>query len=319
MSARMPAVWQVSGLTANRSFVDVFLHNGVVLTGPGDPGPWHLSRDDADFDGPLVRRLAAEMQPGDIILLRTAPATVHTVGIVVGDYSYLPQFDEVNGWDLQHARRVRWCDAVFPYTFPENVFGSNPPRLSLVTAPGAVEYARQVVQSPPTRWQHLPLPPLPVEEPLLDEPPAPLTALIGQALDLAQMYADLVRFGEPPAEHEMVSHFVAPLLATLRWPPELVALEWRRIDVAVFDRLPRAPANCRFILEAKRLGVGVEGHLQQGIDYLAGLGIKRDVIVTDGFRYRLYAADQNYAPVAYANLIRLKVSSQKLFERIQRP
>ena len=31
------------------------------------------------------------------------------VGLVnLDDYLYLPQCDDVNGWDLQHGRRVRW-------------------------------------------------------------------------------------------------------------------------------------------------------------------------------------------------------------------
>jgi len=42
-------------------------------------------------------------------------------------------------------------------------------------------------------------------------------------------------------------------------------------------------------------------------------------VVTDGVRYRLYAAAQDYAPVAYANLVRLKQSALDLFDRLKRP
>ena len=34
---------------------------------------------------------------------------IAAVGLVAGDYLYVNAFDDVNGWDLQHARRVRWC------------------------------------------------------------------------------------------------------------------------------------------------------------------------------------------------------------------
>jgi hypothetical protein len=43
------------------------------------------------------------------------------------------------------------------------------------------------------------------------------------------------------------------------------------------------------------------------------------VVRTDGIRYRLYAADRGFEPVAYANLIRLKGSALALFERMRRP
>ena len=106
----------------------------------------------------------------------------------------------------------------------------------------------------------------------------------------------------------MVAHFVVPLLRALGWQPERIALEWRRIDVALFHRLPRTPEHLAFIVEAKRPHRGVESHLQPVRDYLRTQGVARDVVVTDGLRYWLYAAEQGYAPVAYANLERLKES-----------
>ena len=68
-----------------------------------------------------------------------------------------------------------------------------------------------------------------------------------------------------------------------------------------------------------RFDEGRLGALRQARGYLARLGIRRDVVVTDGIRYRLYAADQGFEPVAYANLIRLKSSALALFERMSRP
>jgi hypothetical protein len=43
-----------------------------------------------------------------------------------------------------------------------------------------------------------------------------------------------------------------------------------------------------------------------------------DVVVTDGVRYRMYSHATGYAPVAYANLIRLKQSALNLFGRLKR-
>jgi hypothetical protein len=63
----------------------------------------------------------------------------------------------------------------------------------------------------------------------------------------------------------------------------------------------------------------VEGALEQAKGYVAMLGVARDVIVTDGVRYRMYAADRGFEPLAYANLVRLKQSSADLFARMKRP
>jgi hypothetical protein len=49
------------------------------------------------------------------------------------------------------------------------------------------------------------------------------------------------------------------------------------------------------------------------------LGVPRDVIVTDGIRYRMYAGERGFASVAYANLVRLKQPAADLFARMQRP
>src|SRR3970040_2634555 len=103
------AVWQISGGPTSRSYAEVFLKQGVRLIGPGDAGPWTPERDDDEFEGGFVRRFASEVKAGDVFLLRTGLATITAVGLVAGDYLYVNAFDDVNGGDLQHARRVGWC------------------------------------------------------------------------------------------------------------------------------------------------------------------------------------------------------------------
>src|SRR3990167_6402606 len=96
MSSAAPAIWQISGGPAARSYADVFFKHGAALIGPGDAGRWTPERDDSDFDGSFVRRFASEVAPGDLVLLRTAIATIAAVGLVAGDYLYLNAFDDVN-------------------------------------------------------------------------------------------------------------------------------------------------------------------------------------------------------------------------------
>ena len=312
------SVWQVSGGPANRDYSDIFLKYGVALIGPGDAGPWRADREDFEFEGGFVRRFASEVQARDVFLLRTGISKVRAVGIVASEYLYFSQFDDVNGWDLQHGRRVRWCELPTTYDFGESVFGANPPRLSKLASPEIIDYASRFVESPPTNWQFGSLPSLPAEEPLLENPPTQLADLIAQVHDLAGLYWDKEKFGPFPTEDELIAHYIVPFLRKLGWPVENIAIKWRYVDVAVFRALPRSPENCHFIIEAKRLGAGVEGALDQAKGYLKDLEIEREIVVTDGVRYRMYDGSNNFAHIAYANLDRLKVSASNLFARMSR-
>jgi hypothetical protein len=317
MSIAVASVWQVSAGPASRSYANIFLKYGVALIGPGDGGPWSRQRYSYDFalQG-FVGRIAEEIAVGDIVLLRTGVATISAVGVIASGYQYLEQFDDVNGWDLQHARRVRWAHLPENHMFSSPVFGATPSRISRVLQPEAIDFARRFVASPPTHWQLAPLPELPAEEPRLERVPDSLSSLVAQAADVVPLYQSV---GESPSEDELIVHFVVPFLRALGWPPERIAVKWRWIDVAVFRALPRTAENCAFVIEAKRLGAGVEGALDQARGYVDRLGVLRDAVVTDGIRYRIYDGARDFAPLAYANLVRLKQSAARLFARMQRP
>lgn len=298
MSTLNPAIWQISAGPSSRSYANVFLRYGVALIGPGDAGPWTVDRD-AVFEGGFVRRFASEIAAGDVVLLRTGIAKIAAVGLVVGDYTYWNAFDDVNGWDLQHTRRVRWSRLPVEHNFGGAVFGANPPRCSRVWSEEVVDFASRFVNSPPTHWQSAALPDVPVEDPPLVSIPEALEGLVAQATDLLPLMQDDQRFGELPSEDELIVHFVVPLLRALGWPPERIAVKWRYVDVAVFRSLPRTPETCRFVIEAKRLGAGVEGALEQA--------------------QGLYDGARGFTPLAYANLTRLKHPAADLFARLQRP
>ena len=295
------------------------MNYGVALIGPGDTGPWRPDRSDEEFGSKFVRNFAVEVGIGDIVLLRTGISTIRAVGLVASKYQYLPQFDDVNGWDLQHGRRVHWCPLPEAYDFGGRIFSANPSRLSRVWVADIVEYANRFIRSSPTDWQTDALPRLPEEEPELEAPPTELREIVAQVRNLSRFYWDMDSFGERPMEDELVAHCVVPFLRALGWPIERIAVKWRNIDVCVFSALPRIPEHCDYLIEAKRLGSGVEGALEQAIGYVSALGVQRDVVVTDGIRYRMYEASKDFAPVAYADLVHLKQSSLNLFERMRRP
>lgn len=315
----MTAVWQVSAGPTSRSYAEVLLRHGVALIGPGDAGPWTAERDDELFEGSFVRRFASEMAAGDVLLLRTGLSRITAVGVVVGAYEYSNAFDDVNGWDLQHVRRVCWGHLPAEHEFHGAAFGANPPRCSRVWSEEVVDFASRFLKSPPTHWQSAALPPLPAEQPPLADVPGVISGLVAQAADLLPLMQDRQRFGDLPSEDELIVHFVVPLLRAFGWPPERIAIKWRYVDVAVFRSLPRTPENCQIVIEAKRLGAGVEGALEQAQGYVTALGATCDAIVTDGIRYRLYDCARAFAPLAYANLARLKQPAADLFARMQRP
>jgi hypothetical protein len=174
------------------------------------------------------------------------------------------------------------------------------------------------LQSPPTHWQAAPLSPLPSDEPSLANVPPGLQDIVAHANDLIPLYQSTSAFGDSPSEDELIAHFIVPFFRALGWPPERIAVKWRYVDVALFDALPRSPETCRFLIEAKRLGAGVEGALDQAKRYSETLGIARDLVVTDGIRYRMYGAG-DFQPLAYANLARLKERAVDLFDRLKRP
>lgn len=311
-------IWQITPPAAMvNSIAEFFIRHGVALLWPGDLGRWSPDRYKDDFAlNDWITWFAQTMADGDAILLRTGPARIRAVGLVAGAYSYEDRFDDVHGFDLQHCRRVRWCRLPQDYEFGESVFTQG--RLSCVRKASVRQYVTNFLASPPTHWQEAPLPELPVEEPALDRVPAALEGIVAQAQDLAGLFWDRQDFGDHPTEDELVAHFVVPFLRALGWPPERIAVKWRYIDIAVFAALPRTPENCRFVIEAKRLGAGVEGALEQAKKYVESLGVPRDVIVTDGIRYRMYASERAFEPVAYANLIRPKQSAANLFDRMKR-
>jgi len=318
MNSQRP-IWQLAGRAAGRSFVDVLIKHGEALLGPGDAGPWSPDRDDNEFEGGFVRRFATEVRVGDPIVLRSGGSRIMAVGLVASEYCYLEAFDDVVGLDLQHARRVRWTELPEEYAFGEAVFGPMPATFGAVQSPPVQDYVRRFLNSPPEYWQEARLPQLPEEEPRLETVPEWLQESFATASDLRPLFLDQARFGSPPTEDEIVAHLVVPFLRALGWPPERMAIKWRNIDVSLHDALPRTNDSCRVVLEAKRLGAGVESALEQAQRYVITLGSPRDIVVTDGIRYRMYDGANNHAPVAYANLARLKSSAIELFDRLSHP
>lgn len=349
MDSEPKEIWQIAAGETDRSYANVFLQYQVALLGPGDVGPvpsdeegferW-ISEATGPWDDPrtlrsVFRSFRHEVSIGDAMALRVGQG-VRAIGIVAGHYEYFEQFDDVNGWDLRHGRRVRW------FEFPkEQKLSLGRVRFSRIQREDHREFVLQTLRSPPQNWQTSPLPKLPPVEPPLENVPDELGPVVAEARDLSPLYWGVERARDLPSEDETIVHLVVPLLKALGWRSEQIAVEWKDIDIALFSRLPRIPENCRFVFEAKRCGEALEAALDQAKGYVeklhgnaefvrTGPGSNQikivpkgqnplpDIVLTDGFRYRLHSAKDGYRPVAYANLKNLKRPAGEFFSRLRR-
>lgn len=305
-------VWQIAAGTSDRTYSDEFIRYGVALLGPGDIGNWNeLSKKPKDT---RLRSFVNDPIEGDIIVLRKGIRKISAVGTIASAYQYLQQFDDVMGWDLQHARRVRWKMLEREHEFSSPVFGSNPLSFSATNKEDVIELASTVVASEPSGWRTAVLPRLPeLEGDLLEIPPS-VQPIVAEILDLYAQFWDKDRYGPIPSEHEMLAHFTIPLVKSLGWKTECIGIEWKHIDAVLFRELPRKPENVSIIVEAKRTDTALESAFDQAKAYADKLMITPDILLTDGIRYRLF--DNKCNPIAYANLSRLKTSASRLFEAL---
>jgi hypothetical protein len=122
-----------------------------------------------------------------------------------------------------------------------------------------------------------------------------------------------------PCEDELLTHITVPLLEALGWEPQQIAVKWQRTDVALFDPISRKPANCRMVIEGKRIGSGLQWAGDQARGYAGKLKLKKaDVLVTDGISYKLFKApDYSDETALRANLARPKESAVELFDALR--
>ena len=106
--------WQVAAGESSRDYSSVFTDFGVMLVGAGDPGPFSERKSyytgHRDWRNQIVR-FAERVSLEDIVVLKKPHGTqweIVAVGVVKGEYEYLDLFEDVEGWDLQHCRKVAW-------------------------------------------------------------------------------------------------------------------------------------------------------------------------------------------------------------------
>jgi hypothetical protein len=267
-----------------------------------------------------------QMQDGDLVVLRLGTGEVHGVGQLVGDdTSWYDDFGDIDGWDLEHVRRVRWLwkGVPAPKTFSSHTlkWGDTVQTMTsstvtewLSTLPLDAELRRPLAELPKTcvsgqagkatNMQE-------VADLLFDQGIGAqsiddLTSQIDDHVRVARWYA---RTKQSPSEYETVAYLVVPLLRTLGWTPQRMSIEWNYIDVALFNRTPRQDSHLRAVVEVKKLSDSCLSAWSQAEGYAKSRPTCQQIIVTDGLRYAIYLRQTGEffnRPFAYLNLTRMR-------------
>lgn len=334
-----PQVWQMAAGEEGRFYSDLFLKHDVMFLGPGDFGAYepevyrHAVQNGAATKG-IVDNIASfhdNVKPGEIVLMRNGLKVV-AIGIVADTgYEWNEAFDDVYGWDLQHARRVIWQehlnDEILRIQKTTPLFGSRKQMQTFtrVHDEPILKQLRPLFSQFKTR--DLKSLPLPLPKPLtLDEVGQQLftRGVANDAVEkviraierqrrLLGWYKKVGKESSRPTEHEVVAHTVLPLLLALGWSEQLLAIEWKKIDLAAFWKTPTQAENCVMVCEAKTRGHGLQDVKEQAFDYVNRIKLTacRTVLLTDGGRFYLYRPDGagvwlDQAAVGYLNVEKIR-------------
>lgn len=320
-------IWQQAAGDGDRNYVDICISWGVILCGPGYNGPYstetalQLRKMYSARKVGIIRTFKEDVKDGHLVVLRMGTNEVHAVGEVVGEYQWSSWFGDVDGWDAEHVRRVRWLwvGEDGPMRFPTHTlkWGNSTQEL---TSPEVKEWLRTLEEQPGRR--EAPLPSIEFGESAPE--PMSLDAIAEHMFDLGASSASIERLTDEvddlvriytwyskrkenwPSEHETVAYLVVPFLRALGWTPQKMAVEWGTLDVALFNKLPRTEENLACIVEVKNLNSSCLKARAQAEQYTKKWGRNcRRFVVTDGMRYGIYERDkmgETFELRAYMNL-----------------
>ena len=317
--------WQQSCGDGDRVYYDICFKHEVILNGPGYAGPLNnTSIKQMKSDGLSSKkitdldRFCHQMKDGDIVVLRFGKKDIYGVGVIVGDYGWNSIFSDVDGWDLQHYRRVKWLWKAIspntPHTFPPNTlkWGDTTQELTspvinwvkglglkfnnvagLVNLPSGIDEKTTIEEI--TDYLYA--------KGMAGNSIKNLVDVIGDLQRIAKWYKNL----PAPSEFETEAYLVIPLLRALGWTPQKMAIEWNRVDIALFDKLPREDNTLIAVVEAKRKDNSCLTAFSQAQQYSVNKSRCNRLIVTDGIRYGIFVKQGNgYIRHAYMNLTEFK-------------
>jgi len=254
--------------------------------------------------------------------LRLGTKKVFGVGIIVGDYKWLDIFGDVDGWDLQHVRRVKWIKTYDDpkrfdtYTLKQ---GETTQKLNHDTSKDLIEWLQNLDVIQEKEYEEpekLPdnsyirnIGTEEISEFLFEHgvDSNSINTLIEEIDELIRIAKWYKKKDKGPSEHETVTYLVVPLLRALGWTPQKMGIEWKNIDLALFCSLPRAGENLDVVVEAKKKGNSCLTAKSQAESYAIDRKNCHRVILTDGLRYGIFLRNNDSFKLhSYLNLTNLK-------------
>ncbi|MYK28949.1 MAG: hypothetical protein F4048_09810 [Gammaproteobacteria bacterium] len=312
-------IWQHAAGDPNHDHTDLCLEHRVIVTGPGTKSWFAYTSDEKRAERADVRRFCEEMQAGDIVVLKMGLSKILAIG-VVGNYEHVDEFNDIDGWELGHARRVRWLHTK-PHCLGAKVLTRS--TTQRLYAEQALDCVRDTLRRSDDDgcWREEEPLSFPVSKLAENELEEHLFArglpgdAIRELLDPKGSFVQMANWywNQWASEHETVCHLVVPLLRVLGWPRQKIALEHSRIDVALFSRLPREDQNLAVVVEAKALHSACLGAFEQAKGYAQQYPKCNRIVVTDGLRYGVFIRQgdewpKDLKPYAYLNVRRLRSS-----------
>lgn len=316
-------LWQIGAGDTERDYGDLCLRFDVAMLGPGELGPFPEHADQYQEYGGIadsIRRFYEVAAKGDLVLLRLGTSEVLALGEFVDELpEWRAEFGDIDGWRLQHVRRVRW----YPDTsrsFPSRTLGGQVQTFAQVHVPKVKDWVTSLTISESDRSRSLTSIPHRPEsigrsdlgrrlfiEGLPSERVDDLMSTFSRLDRVATWYKNETKRPKGrPSEQETVAYLVLPLLFSLGWSQQTAAVEWNKIDVALFEKMPSNNDNLSCVVEAKLLDRSVFSPVGQARSYALGdgrTGCNR-LIVTDGIRYTYFQrSGEEFELVAYLNLL----------------
>lgn len=329
-------VWQVAAGDPGRDYSRLFFEHDIVLLGPGRHGDIRVRS--ADYVGwtnqkiGSIRSMADQVEPGDVMVMRVGAQAVG-IGVVPGDddagYRWDETYDDIHGWDLHHMRRVCWT----PLTdlvegrasWADKFFSGRWNMFSRLNQSEMAERIRPLAEQCQQRLlKTLPEAIGPVMEDdevgeslfsrgLSQENVEALLDTIARQRRLLRWYREHGKESDRPTEHEVVAYMALPMLLALGWSEQLLAIEWKKVDLAAFRRTPTTPKDCVLVCEAKGMKAGLQGGAYpQAQKYAMRLKLDhcRHILLTQGQRFYLYRRSQGgewpAEPAGYLNLLKIR-------------
>lgn len=288
------------------------------MIGSGWPGPVPEREDWYRKHETQAISFAYHVKPGDVVVLKKPyhkQWEVLAVGCVTGDYEYLEQFDDVEGWDLQHSRKVAWAlpkERLFIKGLARRTFRKIhrlEPREKIQHVLEAGE-KRETTQIPPSARKIS-------DEDLVESligkglRPADAETVIQTIWRICRLARWYERYRRDLSEHEIRAFLIVPILIALGWSEQKIKIEWKHTDMSFFREVYKRGEKPSMILESKRAWEGLHYAERQLVRYTKVFPECHHLVASDGIRYQLYVKHGSEWNLrddfkAYANLLNLK-------------